>query len=1017
MPEKEMNDKTIEFIYDWRERTNKQQKTYMSISIGAFIVALFMSVTLFYWFQDANYSRIVNQNMNYLQNSALQETNTLENDLKYAQKQIKNLSNHYATLEKMDPDTPVNERLKLLQDKLIFDRIGFISPEGMDVTLEGAADVSDRSYYINGMAGKSGWESIYKSRVTGKPSVIFYSPVFLDGKIVGVMIGIYEQSRLDDMFTYRVFDYTPVSYLLKGDGTVVSSSNDKIIADNMLDELSKKSFVGETDFEEIKEVIADEKRTSVTFSFKDEKNTVVGVIIQFTESDWMMLSVLPHNVTGDMVSHANRIGMYVLCSIVAVFLILIILMIFSFSRQKKALEREMTDATDSLKANVEEEQKQHSIVNSLASIHSGVYYVETKSLICERMKEETKSALVIPDKGNWAISSNDYVDRFVAERNRDTVRNFLDYRNFDKNLESNDYVTIDYQRVDGSWRRGTLAVVSRDENHKIASVVYAVQPIDEEKEREYRTKEALQQAYEAAQLASQAKTTFLSNMSHDIRTPMNAIIGMTAIAGANLDNSDKVSDCLQKITASSKHLLGLINEVLDMSKIESGKVDLIEEEFVLSDLIDSLISINQPLIKEKNHSLIVKVNNVKHEKVIGDSTRLQQVFINLLSNAIKYTPDNGEIEITVTEKETNKQKVGWYEIQFKDNGIGMTEEFQKSMFEPFARAKDKRVLNIQGTGLGMPIARNIIRMMNGDITVKSELNKGSTFIVSFALKLQNEDEYDYASFVDLPVLVADDDEMACESTCTILDSFGMKSEWVTSGMEAVEKTVARHEMDDDYYVVIIDWKMPGMNGVETTREIRKRVGNDVPIIVISSYDWTEIEQEARQAGANAFLSKPLFKSRVARLFNDLVGNSEPDRQKSLKQQTDQHDFTGKRVLLVEDNPINREITTELFSMLGLETEFAEDGKEGVERFSESEPGYYDLIFMDIQMPFMNGYEATTAIRALERKDSREIPIIAMTANAFASDVRRAISAGMNEHLAKPIDIEQVIKVLHKYLDR
>lgn len=1022
MSDMRINDRAAAFVADWRTRTEKQQRGYLFLSIAASIVALVVCVALFFWFQNRNYERIVNQNMQYVQDSAIQEANQVERELQNGEMLITNLARQYANLVKFS-DTTIEEKLELITDKVIFDRIAYIAPDGMDTSLEGTAIVSDRNYFVNAMKGENGWEMIDKSRVTGKPSVVFYSPVIVDGEIVGVMAGFYEQGRLDDLFSYQLFNFVPNTYLLLGDGTVVSNSNDEVITDNMLDRLSRKKFIGGTDFDDIRRVVDDESRTTIAFSFVDGAETSVGVIVQFNESDWMILSVLPDSITSSMVHNANRIGTILMIAVIAVFIVMIAVMIISFQRQKTTLEQEMSNAVKSLEETVRDEEKQLSIIESLGDIYSSLYFIDMEESTYQRIKERETTVFAIPDIGEAHMGLKTYVRRFVSEQDEERMGQFLAPGTYRERLEGNDSVSAEYQRKDGGWRRAVLAPVRRDGNGDIISILFGVQQIDSEKQKELQMKKALEEAYEAAQMASKAKTTFLSNMSHDIRTPMNAIVGMTAIAAASLDNTDKVSDCLKKITSSSKHLLGLINEVLDMSKIESGKVDLCEDEFSLSDLIDNLISINQPLIREKNHTLIVKINNVEHEKVIGDSVRLQQVLTNLLSNAIKYTPAGGRIEIFVSEKETNKSTIGWYEVVFKDNGIGMSEEFQKNLFEPFTRANDERIANIQGTGLGMPIAKNIINMMNGDIMVESGINEGTTFTVSFSLKLQAEDDVDCNAFINLPVLVADDDVIACESTCLMLNSLSMNSEWVTSGREAVAKTVEHHINNDDYYAVIIDWKMPDMNGIETAKEIRWQVGADIPIIVISAYDWTDIEQEARAAGVNAFLSKPLFKTRLVGLFNELVGNnlnssSVSTSQKnidSIKEELGKYDFSGKRILLVEDNELNREIATELLSMVGLATEVAENGKLGVETFAASQPGYYDLILMDIQMPVMDGYESTSAIRALQHPDARKIPIIAMTANAFASDVRSALNAGMNGHISKPIDIYHVVKILNEYI--
>lgn len=525
---------------------------------------------------------------------------------------------------------------------------------------------------------------------------------------------------------------------------------------------------------------------------------------------------------------------------------------------------------------------------------------------------------------------------------------------------------------------------------------------------------ALKDAYEAADRASCAKTDFLSNMSHDIRTPMNAIIGMTAIAGAYIDDKERVQDCLTKITASGKHLLSLINEILDMSRIESGKVTLSEEEFNLSDLIENLLTMVKPQVAEKNHQMNVRIADLEHEDVIGDSLRIQQAFVNIMSNAVKYTPDGGTINLTISERPTNKTRVGCYEFVFEDNGIGMSEEFMEKLFTPFERSDNEYSSKIQGTGLGMAITKNIVNMMNGDIKVKSVQGEGTTFTVTIFLRLQNVDDVSVGELAGLPVLVVDDDEICCQSTAEILKEIGMDSEWVTNGHTAVERVAQRHEAEDDFFAVILDWKMPGMDGLETARKIRRAVGNEVPIIIFSAYDWTDIEMEARAAGVDAFISKPLFKSRLTTLFKGLVGE-ESAAPKNELENIAQSDYSDKRILLVEDNEINREIAVEILGMTGIKIETAENGKIAVDMVSDSEDGYYNLVFMDIQMPVMNGYDAASAIRSLGRKYTNRLPIIAMTANAFAEDVVATKNAGMNEHIAKPLDMGKLDDAMKRWL--
>ena len=545
--------------------------------------------------------------------------------------------------------------------------------------------------------------------------------------------------------------------------------------------------------------------------------------------------------------------------------------------------------------------------------------------------------------------------------------------------------------------------------------VVGTRNVDDLIKKERRQEMALQAAFDAAEAANRAKTDFLSNMSHDIRTPMNGIIGMTAIAAAHIDDKERVQDCLKKTTQASKHLLSLINEVLDMSKIESGKVDLQEEKFNLSDLIENLLTMTNAQIKEHRHELSVNISGVTHEAVVGDSLRIQKVFTNLMSNAVKYTPDGGKIRLSITEKPCNQAMVGCYEVVFEDNGIGMSEAFLSQIFEPFTRSSDSRVNQVQGTGLGMPISRNIVRMMGGDIKVESKLGVGSRFTVTMYLKLQDAVKVRCDKFVDLDVLVADDDAISLESCCGMLNDLGMKAEGVSSGAEAVEQVVLRHQQKRDYFACILDWKMPDMDGIAATREIRRVVGADVPIIIISAYDWSDIEQEARAAGANAFISKPLFRSRLVKTFCALVGNEEPAEQETTFVPLETIDLTGSRVLLVEDNALNAEIATEILEMTGMTVEWAEDGVEAVDKMAACEDGCYDMVFMDIQMPRMNGYDAARAIRAMDREYCKRVPIVAMTANAFAEDVHAAKTVGMNEHIAKPLDLNTLARILKKWL--
>lgn len=538
--------------------------------------------------------------------------------------------------------------------------------------------------------------------------------------------------------------------------------------------------------------------------------------------------------------------------------------------------------------------------------------------------------------------------------------------------------------------------------------------VTRERMEQARQRQVLEDACKTAQIANEAKTNFLSSMSHDIRTPMNAIIGMSVIAQANLDSPEKTQDCLTKINTASRHLLNLINEVLDMSKIESGKIDLSSEEVSLPKLIEDVMDVFRPLVGEKHQTLQVNANRVRHEKVVTDGGRLQQVLVNLLSNAIKYTPEGGTIGLRIQETPSFAKGKGQYSFVVTDSGIGMHEDFIPHLFEPFTRADDASIHNIQGTGLGMAITQNIVRMMNGTIEVKSTPGKGSQFIVAVTFDLCGEPETDDAELAGLPVLVVDDDQILCESVSEILNDLGMQCSWVLSGREAVDRVAAAHEAAADFFAVILDWIMPDIDGLETLKRIRKKVGIDMPIIIVSAYDFSEIEDKFRLAGADAFITKPLFKSKMVHTFHKFCRIDRSDARSALRERSDTA-LDGKKLLLAEDNELNREIAVELLETHGLLIDTAENGSIAVNKFEASAPGEYAGILMDIQMPVMDGYKATKMIRSLEREDARTIPILALTANAFASDIGKAHSAGMNDHIAKPIDIEILMEILRRWI--
>jgi signal transduction histidine kinase/DNA-binding response OmpR family regulator len=527
----------------------------------------------------------------------------------------------------------------------------------------------------------------------------------------------------------------------------------------------------------------------------------------------------------------------------------------------------------------------------------------------------------------------------------------------------------------------------------------------------------LEKANREASEANKAKSKFLSNMSHDIRTPLNGIIGMSTIARSNLNNEQKILDCLRIIDSSSKHLLSLVNDILDLSKIESGQLALNNSDFFLPEMMDNFISIIHQLVKAKNHHLNVAVKNVTHEYLIGDVLRLNQLLINLVSNSVKFTDYGGLIGISLEELPKRKQGFAHLQIKVSDNGIGMSEEFLSRLYESFSRENDNFVDKTEGTGLGMAITKNVVDMMQGEIRVESKKGVGTTFTIDLDIKIQETVSND--TFVNellgKSILFVDDDINVCENALYELYILGMSPDWATNGLDAIEKIKRAKLKGESYDVFVIDWKMPMMNGLKLAEKIRKDFRITSPIIISSAYDWNEIEAEATAAGVSGFVSKPLFRSTLSKtLSSTLRGN--PLKRESISRFKKEYSFTGLKLLLVEDNLINMEIAHELLSSIGFEITHAHDGIEAVEKFKKSEEYYFDLILMDIQMPKMSGYEASKIIRSLEdRLDSKKIPIVAMTANAFDEDIRTAKEIGMNGHIAKPYQFEKVKATLQHVL--
>ena len=612
------------------------------------------------------------------------------------------------------------------------------------------------------------------------------------------------------------------------------------------------------------------------------------------------------------------------------------------------------------------------------------------------------------------VHMENYIQTCVYVDDRDMVRRVFAGDNLLRDLQDRGIYYLNYRTVCmGEIRYFQMKAVPIGDQSSSRGVVIGFRCVDEETRSEMEKKSLLEDALAQANRASKAKSVFLSNMSHDIRTPMNAIIGFTALATTHIDNREQVEEYLKKIMTSGNHLLSLINDVLDMSRIESGKMYLDEKPCSLPDILHGLRSIVQADVHAKQLELYMDAVDVIHEDILCDRLRLNQILLNLLGNSIKYTPAGGIVSIRVTEKPSAPAGHAAYEFSVRDTGIGMSEEFVAHIFEPFERERNSTTSGIQGTGLGMAITRNIVEMMNGSIHVKSRQGVGTEFSVDLTFRLCS-DEKQPTTIPELSgcrALVVDDDFNTCDSVSCMLQQIGMRAEWTLSGKEAVLRTRQSVMRGDHYSVYIIDWLLPDMNGIEVARRVRKECGEDVPIIVLTAYDWSDIEDEAREAGITAFCGKPLFLSELRDCLLSVMGSEAPAEEEDSRQQP----IAAGRILLAEDNELNQEIALAILEEAGFTVEIAENGQIALDMLRGSQPGYYQLILMDVQMPVMDGYQATLAIRTLEDPGLRDIPILAMTANAFEEDKQTALKCGMNGHISKPINIEKLLETLSRVL--
>ena len=982
---------------DIKDHNKGREKTVMRkrLRIAVFTVVLLGIVLMGFRYFDFVSKIVYEESVSHLTEVFHQSDNMLREltnkNLTYLHMWGENLQNTYSEDE-------IRDHIKKAQEDAGFLDFFFLSADGNYKMVTGETGYLGLQENIEEDI-RQGNDVIANAAVPGRPQMLVFATPKAHGTYQGFeydAIAIaYENSDIVDVLNISAFNGNAQSFVVHPDGRVVVDHSSESWGNvyNFFGILREHSSMSEKEILELSDKFSSGHADAMLLNL-DGRNYYL-VYEKSDIQDWIFLGLVQAEIVNASMNSLQRSTMLLVSVVVfciAAFFISLIIQKNRTSLRKKDTQILYRD---------ELFQKLSMNVNDVfLMLDAKTYQADYVSPNVEKLLGITVEQI----RNDIRI-----LGKLHSGENEDPEKNYLEKIQVHEQKEW-DFEYVHQKTGEKRWFHN-IAMGSEVNGKKKYILVMSDRTSDRKMNR------ALSEAVRAAETANRAKSTFLSNMSHDIRTPMNAIIGFTTLAVSNIDDKNKVRDYLGKILSSSNHLLSLINDILDMSRIESGKIHLEETEVSLSDVLHDLKTIISGQVHAKQLDLYMDAMDITNEDVYCDRTRLNQVLLNLLSNAIKFTPAGGTVSVRLKQFPGLQRGSELYEIRVKDNGIGMSQEFVQKLFSPFERERTSTVSRTQGTGLGMAITKNIVDMMGGTIEVQTEQGKGTEFIVRLPFRIQsgNHRIEKIAELEGLKALVADDDFNTCDSVTKMLVKVGMRSEWTLSGKEAVLRARQSMELGDAFHAYIIDWRLPDMNGIEVTRQIRS-LGDDTPIIILTAYDWSDIEVEAREAGVTAFCAKPLFMSDIRETLMTVIGQSQDEPEKSILP-TAGSDFRGKCILLAEDNELNSEIAVELLNEYGFLVDTAENGAETVEKVKNSKPGDYHLVLMDVQMPVMNGYEATKAIRALDNPALAGITILAMTANAFDEDRKKALECGMDGFLSKPIVIEELIAMLQKNLNQ